>query len=195
MFSWHIYGSRCRHFQLLPVTPSFLPRSQNSSTTASTSMTSPTKRGSSSETLGQKSKTARTTEPASIAPGLKVDQYLRLRHSRKFVSSQKHLKLSHICSESKTLLSTRGRNSVRVSCPVPETPCHVKHATGAKGLQQCSPHGLTCLSSPSGYLCGDTCLCCNGGRSSKKIGSEFLSGRKQEEGRKLSTSLTCRAGP
>lgn len=138
-FSWHIYGSRCRHFQLLPVTPSFLPRSQNSSTTDRTSMTSPTKRGNSSETLGQKSKTARTTEPASIVQGLRVDQYLRLRHSGKFVSSQKHLQLSHIHSESKTLPEHERQNSVTGSCPeLPETPHHVKHAAGAKGLQQWS---------------------------------------------------------
>lgn len=51
---------------LLPVTSSFFPRSQNSSTTANTSMISPTKSGSSSDTLGQKSKMARTTEPASM---------------------------------------------------------------------------------------------------------------------------------
>lgn len=49
-----------------PVTPSLLPSNQNSSTTLSTSMTSPGKRGSSSETLGRNSNTARTTDPASI---------------------------------------------------------------------------------------------------------------------------------
>lgn len=54
----------------LPVMPSLLPSNQNSSTTLSTSMTSPVKSGSSSETLGRNSKTARTTDPASITHNL-----------------------------------------------------------------------------------------------------------------------------
>lgn len=51
---------------ILPVTPSLLPSNQNSSMTLSTSMTSPVKRGNSSETLGRNSNTVRTTDPASI---------------------------------------------------------------------------------------------------------------------------------
>lgn len=66
------YSTRClilgslELFDILPVTPSLFPSNQNSSMTLSTSMTSPVKRGSSSETLGRNSNTVRTTEPASI---------------------------------------------------------------------------------------------------------------------------------
>lgn len=66
------------HLDILPVTPSLLPSNQNSSMTLSTSMTSPVKRGNSSETLGRNSNTVRTTDPASITHYLqsKADKHI-----------------------------------------------------------------------------------------------------------------------